>query len=177
MKTLNKLSRFLGNEKARTQLLSGIVLALMVLTAFTGIFLMSTQVNAEHPSYTWDSGTLAVDTSLTLAPGAGLIKDSNGEYYLIYIVNNANVYAKSRTTDANFTASDSAVSIMDGVYKYGPSVYATNNGSVVVIAGNSAYELLWTKHDAGGWNTPAYMGVNCTQDPRVGGHTVEFDGK
>jgi len=40
------LSRFLGNKKARTGILSGIVVALLVLTTFTGLFLMSEKANA-----------------------------------------------------------------------------------------------------------------------------------
>jgi len=40
------LSRFLRNEKARAQVLSGVVVALMILTAFTGLFLMSERASA-----------------------------------------------------------------------------------------------------------------------------------
>ena len=45
------LSRFLGNEKARAQVLSGIVVALMVISAFTGLFLMSERASAAAYSY------------------------------------------------------------------------------------------------------------------------------
>jgi len=41
-----KLSRFLRNEKARAQVLSGVVVALMVISAFTGLFLMSERASA-----------------------------------------------------------------------------------------------------------------------------------
>jgi len=41
-----KKSRFWKNEKARAQLLSGVVVALMVLTTFTGLFLMSERASA-----------------------------------------------------------------------------------------------------------------------------------
>jgi len=41
-----KLSRFLRNEKARAQVLSGVVVALMMISAFTGLFLMSERASA-----------------------------------------------------------------------------------------------------------------------------------
>jgi len=41
-----KLGKFWKNEKARAQLLSGVVVALMILTAVTGLFLMSDQAQA-----------------------------------------------------------------------------------------------------------------------------------
>lgn len=46
MKTLNRLSRFLGNEKARAKMLSGVIAAVMMLSAVTGFFLMSQNASA-----------------------------------------------------------------------------------------------------------------------------------
>jgi len=50
MKTLNKLSRFLGNEKKKAKVLSGALAFLVIISAFTGIFLIS-----QPASGAWDS--------------------------------------------------------------------------------------------------------------------------
>jgi len=83
MKIPSKLSRFLGNEKARAQLLSGVVVALLTLTAIAGIVLTK-QTDAldatsienfeddtvgQNPSESWytysETGTATMEVSNT----------------------------------------------------------------------------------------------------------------
>jgi len=89
-----KKSRFWKNEKARAQILSGVVVALMVISAFTGLFLMSERASAttvvsedfEDISDWTQSGGTNVEIDNTVKHGgtysADVSSDATGTEYI-----------------------------------------------------------------------------------------------
>jgi len=174
MPSKKKLRKF-WNEKARAQLLSGVVVALMVISAFTGLFLMSERASADSPT-TWYNSSWSyckeiwiqsshVDTALTDYP------------ILIYIASDSDLASDAQDDgDDILFALDDGTKLSHEIEKFDgstgelwawvkiPSLSATSNTSIFMYYGNSGatnqenvadvwsngYEAVWHFNEASG---------------------------
>ena len=119
-----KKSRFWKNEKARAQVLSGIVVALMVLTAFTGLFLMSERANAA-----WNvPGDYSTHYKITINNGGSALTN----YQIKLTLNSSNVdyshWQSANGYDILFTNADNTTN-----YNYYIQTWNTGGDSIVWV--------------------------------------------
>jgi len=137
-----KLSRFLGNEKARASVLSGVVVALLVLTAISGIFI--SVANADEGTLTSNWATLAHQEWYPAA-----VYDPESSYIWVFgSKDSSNFYdniEKINTTDG--TDSVSSTTLPSAMYRICAVLDTSNNFDV-------NHNVIWL---FGGYNGSSYL--------------------